>query len=164
MCSGIWHGANWTYILWGVFHGIAQILGNAYDICFLPKNNYLKKIQRVFKSCCTFGVVTIFWVMFRVKNLSDFVGYFNQMFHYKRLHSFVDMGMSAANWYILMGAIIIVITVDYIHERNFKIREWIYKKNILIRGAIYLCAIWIIVLFGVYGFEYDASQFIYFQF
>ena len=49
-------------------------------------------------------------------------------------------------------------------ERGIKIREELAKQNLLFRWIIYIIAIEIIIVFGIYGEGYDASQFIYFQF
>lgn len=58
LVSGVWHGANWTFILWGILHGIFSVLDRA-----LEKFN--KKIFEPFRWFVTFGVVNILWLLFR---------------------------------------------------------------------------------------------------
>ena len=54
--------------------------------------------------------------------------------------------------------------MDLLHERNIRIREWILQQNLLFRWVVYFIAIFTILIFGFYGPNYDAAQFIYFQF
>ncbi len=65
LISGLWHGANWTFILWGFFHGAAQIierlLGKAYRKVWLPV-----------RWCITFGIVNILWMLFRSSSAAEF--------------------------------------------------------------------------------------------
>ena len=175
LCSGIWHGANWTYIVWGGIHGIFQIIGDLRNQLIRKQDEiqigetgtigmvkqYISKAARV---GFTFGMVSFAWIFFRADTIGQAIGFIGQMFRYRRRHSFTDMGLDTANWIILLLAIFILFLVDYLHERHKQIRELLYTKNIVIRWAVYLCALWFILLFGVYGAGYDASQFIYFQF
>lgn len=64
LVSGIWHGANWTFILWGVVNGI----GNLFDRLF---DGVLKKIPRVIRRTVTFGFCCVAWSMFRAESVED---------------------------------------------------------------------------------------------
>lgn len=169
LCSGLWHGANWTYVVWGLLHGCAQVMGNVFKWCIpkwcIPKrkenNSWWRKTAKV---AVNFAVVTVFWVFFRANNMKDALGYFLQCLKYPRLHSFTDMGLNEANWIVLIIAIGILAIVDLLHEKGMRIRQQLYTRCFLVRGTVYLAAVWLVILFGVYGFQYDASQFIYFQF
>lgn len=58
LLSGIWHGANWTFILWGILHGLAQIINRVFK-------NAWDKCNSVFRWICTFAFVNIMWLLFR---------------------------------------------------------------------------------------------------
>ena len=165
LCSGLWHGANWTYVLWGVLHGCGLIIHNILTWVHPAKEGsafgWLKKLV---KTGITYGITTCFWVSFRANTLEDTAGYFIQMFSYRRLHTFEDMGMDYVNWFVLLVAMVILLIVDILHEKGIRIRERLYIKPLVLRGLVYLGAIWCIILLGIYGSQYDASQFIYFQF
>lgn len=64
LLSGIWHGANWTFIVWGVIHGIANVLNRIFHTCW-ERCNY------VFKWFCTFLFINLTWIIFRAESLQD---------------------------------------------------------------------------------------------
>lgn len=164
LCSGLWHGAAWTYVIWGALHGCAQILGNILGNIKKERNAALGILVRIFKTGITFGIVTVLWVFFRAETIGQAFGYFAQMLRYKRLQTFEAMGLGYADWIVLIAALFILFMIDIMHERGIRLRRELYKRNVFFRGFIYLCIVWSILLFGIYGYQYDASQFIYFQF
>lgn len=171
LCSGLWHGANWTYIIWGGLHGIYQIAEN---INKRISNNRISNNRRVvvnnilflkvWNTGIVFGLVSFAWIFFKADSLLHAVDFIAQMFRYRRLHSFIDMGLASADWIILIVSLLVIFIVDYMHEKGYEIRNWISNHNIIIRWSVYMIAIWMIILFGIYGSEYDSSQFIYLQF
>ena len=74
------------------------------------------------------------------------------------------LGLSQMDFWIGILSIAVLLTVDIVHERGVKIRSWVLQQNLWFRWSIYLGAIFFILIFGFYGPNYDASQFIYFQF
>lgn len=64
LISGIWHGANWTFIVWGMLHGLAQVLTRLF------KNTW-EKCNKVFQWLTTFSFVNIMWLVFRSENLQQ---------------------------------------------------------------------------------------------
>lgn len=73
LISGIWHGANWTFIVWGGVHGVANILDRIFK-------NYWNKMNRLFKWVCTFGFINITWLIFRSESLIQAVILIKRMF------------------------------------------------------------------------------------
>ncbi|MDE7268270.1 MAG: MBOAT family protein [Lachnospiraceae bacterium] len=65
LVSGIWHGANWTYIVWGIVHGIAKILDRIFE-------KSLKWIPNIIKRILTFAFVAVAWSLFRASSLKQF--------------------------------------------------------------------------------------------
>ena len=65
--SGLWHGANWTFVLWGAVHGLAQIVENA----FLPKGHEPKGSVRALRVFITFLLVMMAWVFFRANSIGE---------------------------------------------------------------------------------------------
>lgn len=64
LLSGIWHGANWTYILWGVCHGIANILNRLFEKIW-------NKLPKIIRWSINFLVVDMLWILFRAENLTQ---------------------------------------------------------------------------------------------
>ncbi len=160
--SGLWHGASWHFVAWGILHGIFQIVSN-----LTIKSGLIKKsesrITHFLGIVLTFIMVDFAWIFFRANGLKDAVGYIvNMVSDFQSSASQEILGES--NWFILLIAVIVLLVVDYLHEKNIKIRDYVFKQKIVLRWSIYIVAIWFIILFGVYGVAYDTSQFIYFQF
>lgn len=78
--------------------------------------------------------------------------------------SLLELGFQWHDWLILAVSVLFMLIVDILHEKNIKIRELIYRQGLWFRWLVYLAAFWSILLFGIYGVDYDTSQFIYFQF
>lgn len=70
MVSGIWHGANWTFIVWGCMHGVFQIIEKAFGWNKKESKGIVKALRIVF----TFAVVTVAWVIFRSPSIGDASG------------------------------------------------------------------------------------------
>lgn len=78
LVSGIWHGANWTFILWGVLHGVLSI----FDRIFEKVEN---KINKVVKWIFTFIAVNILWLLFRADSVSQWIFILKRIFKFKNL-------------------------------------------------------------------------------
>ena len=80
--SGVWHGANWTFIVWGILHGVANAITRAIDHktgWFSQKEN---KVLRVFLWILTFAFVNLTWVIFRADSLGQAGEFFRQLTHF----------------------------------------------------------------------------------
>ncbi len=78
--------------------------------------------------------------------------------------SLYEIGLDRGNWFMLCLGITILFIVDLIHERKQSVFYLISQQTIWFRWTLYLGLIWCVIMFGIYGVGYDASQFIYFQF
>jgi D-alanyl-lipoteichoic acid acyltransferase DltB (MBOAT superfamily) len=77
LVSGIWHGANWTFIVWGCMHGIIQIIEKALGWQKYEGHNWAIKLFRI---VVTFLLVNIAWVFFRMPNIGDAFAVIVKMF------------------------------------------------------------------------------------
>ena len=104
LLSGLWHGASWNFVLWGIFHGLFLIL----DRLFLV--DLLRKLGDLMSVLITFFVVVLSWVIFRLDSLAD-AGLF-----YKKLFLFDGLGFPDAmgNFWLamLLAAFISFITLS----------------------------------------------------
>ncbi|MEG0960203.1 MAG: MBOAT family O-acyltransferase [Erysipelotrichaceae bacterium] len=71
--SGLWHGANWTFILWGVMHGVGSIVTKYF-------NKYYKQIPAIIRWCFTFLFVNVAWVIFRSPSISEAFLFLSRLF------------------------------------------------------------------------------------
>ena len=76
----------------------------------------------------------------------------------------LGLGLDYPNWILLILAIILLFAVDLLHERGIRIREGIAGQHIIFRWVVFYAALFIILIFGVWGPEYDSAGFIYEQF
>lgn len=172
--SGFWHGVGVNYILWGLIHGLYQVIGYLLQ-------PFRKRIARIFilnedifglrviKILCTFLLVNFAWVFFRVTDLSDVIFIFKSMFTEIAPWVLTDgslylYGLSQKSFMLLLIWIGILFVVDILHEKQISIRSEIDKEPLFIRWSIYLSAVYSVLLFGIYGIGYDASSFIYMNF
>lgn len=174
LASGLWHGANWTYIIWGGLNGIYQVIeqttkpfvARLTDKLHIRKNVFSAHLlQTVF----TFLLVDFAWIFFRADSIGDAVGFIGRIFTSFNPWIFFDgslyeLGLTQKEFQIAILAIIVLLVVDAIHYKGMRIRPFLAKQQIWFRWAVYMVAICIVLVFGVYGPEFDASQFIYFQF
>ncbi len=171
--SGLWHGASFTYIVWGALHGLYQILG---DI-LRPVRNFLKKLlhiedgrfaTRLLQMGTTYTLVNFAWIFFRANKLSDAFTIINRIFTNFNLAAFWakrDMLsiMSGAEYKVMFIALAVLLIASLLSSR-FNVRERIIKQPLWLRWTVYITIVLVILIFGVYGPDYVASDFIYFQF
>lgn len=166
--SGLWHGASWHFVAWGLLHAAYQIIGNL-------KNRIKKKLemkddihcsfsQRLGKAIITFTLVDLAWVFFAADHLRDVYCIFRRMLTVFQTTGIYEIGLDKGNWFVLCFGITVLMMVDMIHERGYSVFLWINQQTLWFRWSLYLGLLWCIILFGIYGVGYDSSQFIYFQF
>lgn len=168
--SGLWHGASYHFVAWGLLHACYRITENI-------KNHIYKKVrikskddlqdsfsQRLGKGIVTFALVDIAWVFFAADSLHHVYGIFRQMLTVFQTTSIYEIGLDRGNWFILFFGIVVLMIIDFIHERGDSVFLMVNQQTLWFRWILYLGLIWFIILFGIYGVGYDSSQFIYFQF
>ena len=148
--SGMWHGANWTFLCWGALHGVLLCGEKALHI---GRKTY-SPMGRCLHWAVTFLLVSMAWILFRADSLGDAMTIFTGIF----THLAMPMPKYALFMQIAM-AIGIVLAKEIGEERGLHARLsgkklWLAQHIFLILGAAYL------LLFGVL----DGAQFIYFQF
>ncbi|MTI68992.1 MAG: MBOAT family protein [Firmicutes bacterium] len=173
--SGLWHGANWTFVIWGGLHGLYQIISintknvRNYMVKFLNFDK-IPLIYNFYRRLVTFSLINFAWIFFRANNFNDakyvvnnlFVG-LNNIFNLQWMKdSISSLGFSKFQLVIAVALIGFMETI-HILQGNKSITDMISSKPIIVRWAIYYTIIFGIIILGVYGYE-EKSQFIYFQF
>ena len=153
LVSGIWHGANWTFIVWGCMHGVLQIVEKALGWQKYEGNSWVVKAVRI---CVTFLLVNFAWVFFRMPNIGDAFGMIGQMFTDFGIPTLSDLGGSA----VLMLAIGMFILIFKDLRDEFFVGKLKLLEVKVIRWTIYVVLFCLILNFGVL----DGGQFIYVSF
>lgn len=148
--SGFWHGANWTFVIWGAIHGLYQII---------EKNVF--KVGRDFKPrfyhmFIVYVLTCLAWIFFRAANLGDAVTILTQIFTQLGTHLHIgDLGIFI---YAMMG--LSVLLIHDLAQEYFPKLSLLHHHQLAIRMASILFLMVYIISLGVF----DGSQFIYFQF
>lgn len=175
LVSGLWHGANWTFLAWGGVHGSLQIIENILSPAVNKLNRKIgTKVNSISyklgQMAVTFSLVTIAWVFFRAETIRDAGQYIVRMF--MRFNPWVlfdgslyTLGLDRMEVSILMAALTVLFVISCIRYRlHQNIDTFLGEQCIWFRWLVLLVLIFGVVIFGVYGPEYDVTQFIYFQF
>lgn len=151
LVSGIWHGANWTFIVWGLLHGAFQTVEKVFHL-----QKCENKSVRLFRIVVTFALVSLAWVFFRMPSLEQAWAVMAKMFTCSG-----PMALTATNSQklILAFALMTVVLADLIAEFYPKF-SLLGNRYMPVRWLTYLFLICSIVLCGVL----DAGSFIYVSF
>lgn len=153
--SGLWHGANWTFIVWGLLHGIL-LLVSYFKKRVWPHLNIPKSLSTI----STFLVISFAWIFFRSRNLKEASIIIKRIFNPKTVQV-VEGEFDERSLLIYSGiGILTIILTELIAEYLPGKFHLLHSKNEWIRMATCIVIIVVIILFGVF----DGSQFIYFQF
>ena len=154
LVSGIWHGANWTFIVWGCMHGVCQIVEKMLG---QQKCNY-GWFGKGVKIVITFLLVNFAWIFFRMPTLADACGVIGRIFD-PTLPMTIYMHGFTATAFIAFGLSMLII--KDVTDEFFPTRLQLFNsKNRIIRWASYLFIMVSIMLAGVFS----ADQFIYANF
>ncbi len=171
--SGLWHGAAWTFVIWGLLHGLYQVIGSL----LMPVRNKLVSTfnidrnsfsHKLFKILFTFMLVNIGWVFFRADTFVLAVDILKKMWGFAPWvlvdGTLFKLGLSAADIYLLIAALIILLIVDICNLKGIILRDQIYKQSLWLRWIIYITAAIVVITCGIWGPGYDAASFIYSSF
>ena len=163
LVSGLWHGANWTFVAWGGIHGLAQVLENL----LIPKKyKNSTGLLRWIRFFLVFVFATIAWVLFASNSFSDGAYIITHMFTgIESPAAYINAGLEALIMFkrqllALLVNIIILAIYDYTALTKNPI-ELVSSKKLAVRWAVYLILILLLVLSVPVT---DKTEFIYFQF
>lgn len=162
LLSGLWHGANWTFVVWGLYHAVLFIplllLGkNRRNLGNIENESLSAKFQTILHITITFVLVMIGWIIFRAENMTQACIYIARSFTEWRAAdiSFGPMTTIVAS----MLMITVMLCIDWTQRFKSYGLEIVAGKNIVIRWTMYIALILAIIVFVG-----EQEQFIYFQF
>lgn len=175
LASGLWHGANWTYVLWGGLHGLYQVVGeilkpirnNIRSILGTNTDNFSYKLSCVLK---TFILTDFAWIFFRADNIRvafEFIG--RMLTHFDPWvltdGSIYKLGLDYTQMHILWGSLLTLLVVELIrYKKNIIISDAICSQGVIFQIICVYVLIMAIVVFGKYGPSEEMKAFLYFQF
>ena len=175
LTSGLWHGANWTYVIWGALHGLWQIIG---DITSPAKRKLESRFNvktnatsyKLVKILITFALTCFAWIFFRADSVEIAFTYIQRLFTCPDPWALTtgllySVGLERQEMNILLIAIGTLLFVDIMKRKNnIRFENIADNQNFWVRGLIIFVLIFAVIIFGAYGYSFDAQQFIYFQF
>ena len=162
--SGLWHGANWTFVCWGLYHGTLIVLYkllhiNTKDKDILAAGRWLPTVKDMCRVVVTFGLAVVGWVIFRAENISQAWDFVSRMF----LTAFDDfhLRLGSINTYI---AVLLLMIVEYLQRDKVHVLQFSDNRVFryaTVRWTVYLTLSAMIFYFSFYNVR---QEFIYFQF
>lgn len=159
--SGLWHGAGWHFIAWGLLHGILQVADRI-------THGVQEKFPKMLRRFAMFFWICIGWCLFRAPSLKSALYSLKAMggfiLKHRRIHDFYNMGLGWTELKMLYLCIFILMAVDAFNYKGVCVRSFLQKRSALTQILIVAASVVFIVAVGVWGGEYNAADFIYFQF
>jgi len=168
---GVWHGAQWKYIAFGLYNGTLIVLGILLE---QPLQKLAAKLGfrtdcfswRLFQVLRTLALVALGKIITRAENLGAAIFMLQSMLKNWDINilwngGLLKLGLDAKDWTVLSYAVLVWLAVSLLQEKGIRMREAIARQNILFRWLVYLSALFALLLFGAYGLGYDATDFIY---
>ncbi|MDD6465105.1 MULTISPECIES: MBOAT family O-acyltransferase [Coprococcus] len=172
--TGIWHGASWKYVMYGIYYCLIMILGLLTEPLFrkLFEKMHVNREGKIYKALQvvrTFIFVNIGMLMFRADDLKIFGQMFISMFRNLswdpiRYGELFDVRIGMSDFLLLLFGAIVLLLVGLYQEQGRHIREDIATKNIVFRWVLYYGLIFSVIILGAYGSGYEVAGFIYAQF
>lgn len=175
LISGLWHGASWHYVFWGAMQGGMIILGDV----LRPIKRRLNIVLHIrmetagyhaMQVFVTFVLTAVSLVFFRAETVRDGFYYLERMLTRFDIWSLTSgniyhMGLDKKEMGVLFVAICVLVFVDWMYEKKkLYFSALVREQGIVTQYVSVVILLVAILVFGIYGQGYDATQFIYFQF
>lgn len=170
--SGIWHGVGLQFIAWGLLHGFYQIVGalsSPYKMKLTERLNINRnsKVYTTVQRFITFGLIVISWIVFRSESLTAALRMIKRLFFNWGGTQFADiynLGLDRMDFHIVFVSVLIILIHWVLKENGISVRELIRRQHLVFRWSVYLSAMMIILILGIYGPGFSDSSFIYMNF
>ena len=169
--NGLWHGAEWNYIFYGIYYLVLLVLELAlepvkagfYRRTGIRQNGRGATLLRILR---TWVIIFTGEMFFRAPGLRAGFCMFRSLFHSFGISRLWDgtlltFGLGMADWTAIIGGTAVVFFYDLLRERGFCIRDWVFARKLPVRWALYNALIFAVIIFGAYGTGYQAVDLIY---
>ena len=172
--SGLWHGAELSFVVWGAINGIYQLISEysmPYRIKLAGKLGLHRDTiaHRIVACLITFWLFDFSVIFFRAQTTSDALALIKSMLSENNIWILVDgslyqCGLDSHNFTLMLICILILLVADICKKRGIRISKAILTQDLWCRILIMVFSICFILVFGVWGSGYSSKGFIYFQF
>lgn len=175
LLSGLWHGANWTYVVWGGLQGFYQTVSDLTKkkrLLFVKKTGIRTTVfsWKLLKVICTFALFCFSLIFFRSDTVEDALRLIQRLFI--RFDPWIlfngglyELGLDQREIHILIASLLVLFLADMIrYKKGMMLDAFLLTQNFWFGCIVIVLLLIATFVFGVYGPEFDARQFIYFQF
>ncbi|MEM6515210.1 MAG: MBOAT family O-acyltransferase [Bacteroidota bacterium] len=165
--SGFWHGANWTFIVWGALNAIYFLPllltnNNRNNLKTVAQGKSLPSLKDISFMLLTFSLTVFAWIFFRAENITHALGYVSEIFSKSILtlpkgSDFLGVGVHPFTIFALLG--VFILFEWFGREGQYAIEKIALKWRKPLRFALYYS-----IIFAIYWFGGNEQEFIYFQF
>ncbi|MCM1264015.1 MAG: MBOAT family protein [Butyrivibrio sp.] len=170
--SGLWHGAAWHYVVWGILNAAFQEIGEGIrkvkaHMCKRPNPHRENSLTAWGGRIVTFALVSFTWLFFRADSVNEAL----RMCNFAICNTFANLrayiwvpGIERYEYGIVIITLLALLLSEIIHEKGISIQRILDSLPKALRWLCYMALIFIILLWGVYGASNNENAFIYFQF
>lgn len=172
--SGLWHGAGWSYIMWGLINGFYQVIGDilkplrkkAAEILQMDMSLFCNKLL---STIITFILIDISWIFFRADGFADAIEIIRSILTVHNFwilfdNSLYGCGLDMKDCHVMIFCLVLLLAAEILKYNNINVSRKIEQQSAWFRWMVYIGAILFILVLGIWGSEFDESRFIYFQF
>ena len=171
--TGLWHGASWNYITWGVLNGVILLLSEELEPAYARFHARFPKLTgtagyRAFMVLRTFLLMSALRIFDCYEDVGTsfrmFFGMFTR-FQISDLNAaeFADLDLPAVSYTVVFFGVVLMFLVSML-QRKGDVRRQLSAKPYIVRYSVFLFLFLAVLVFGTYGVGYDATQFIYNRF
>lgn len=173
LCSGLWHGAAWKYVLWGVWNGFFCVLEDMFKPVYhkiVNKTGIVtgKTSFLIFQRCVTFVLTDFAWLFFRAGSLRQGFEMLHRIISDFRPGWFLNLGFLETGMVRTQAvtglALLALLFAGWARYNGYSVKKFISDQQIVFRWIIYWSIFMIIIYWGAYGEGNGQKAFIYFQF
>ncbi len=163
LVSGLWHGAAWTFVIWGGLNGLFTVLtpvaaraGHVWPDALRPP----RALRSALAGLATFHLILVTWVFFRAASIDDALTVISRIWaSFGSLPSLVLTRLGGADVGLSAGLIVLLLVIEIVDERR-PIWQRLERRPTVLRWAAYYALLGALVVLGMWNFQ----QFVYMQF
>ncbi|MCR4739202.1 MAG: MBOAT family protein [Lachnospiraceae bacterium] len=175
LVSGLWHGADWSFVFWGGLHGLYQILGDIIK----PVRDRLESFfhtdresfgYKLSEMMITTALAVFAWIFFRAPSIGNAFSYIGRMFTHFDPWTLTDksiytLGLDVTEMHVLWASLLVILCVGILrYKRRIRIDRFICSQGGLFRAVTVYLLIMAVIIYGKYGPSEELKAFLYFRF
>lgn len=151
LVSGIWHGANWTFIVWGVLHGVFQVIEKALGLQKCESKCMWVRLPRII---VTFILISFLWTIFRASSISCWWGFISRIFVLP--HNAISLYLFILS--LLLGLVFLVALSKFLENRYDMIVAMMENRHRTVKWIVFAAAVFLVLIFFQRCFFFDICQ------